>query len=67
MEPPSMILPKGIVLNIDRVYKEVASYSVVPPEKIYEYWHGIEITAIHLLASSPELIEPQFILQLSSN
>ncbi|KAK6069669.1 hypothetical protein SCUP515_08850 [Seiridium cupressi] len=39
MEPPPMILPKGIVFNIDRVYKEVASYTVVPPEKIYEYWH----------------------------
>lgn len=40
-----MILPKGIVLNIDRVYKEVASYPTVPPEKIFEYWHGIKITA----------------------
>ncbi|KAI1875948.1 uncharacterized protein JN550_001444 [Neoarthrinium moseri] len=39
MEPPPMILPKGIVFNIDRVYKEVAAYPVVPPEKIYEYWH----------------------------
>jgi hypothetical protein len=44
MESPPMILPKGIVFNIDRVYKEVASYSVVPPEKIYEYWHGTENT-----------------------
>ncbi|KAI0125244.1 hypothetical protein BJ170DRAFT_496497 [Xylariales sp. AK1849] len=39
MEPPPMILPKGIVLNTDRVYKEVATYPTVPPEKIYEYWH----------------------------
>ncbi|KAH8662026.1 hypothetical protein BX600DRAFT_308396 [Xylariales sp. PMI_506] len=39
MEPPPMILPKGIVFNSDRVYKEVASYPLVPPEKIYEYWH----------------------------
>lgn len=40
MDPPPMILPKGIVFNIDRVYKEVANYTTVPPEKIYEYWHG---------------------------
>lgn len=40
-----MILPKGIVFNIDRVYKEVASFPIVPLEKIWEYWHGNHITS----------------------
>lgn len=34
-----MLLPKGIVFNHNRVYKEVASFPVVPSEKIIEYWH----------------------------
>lgn len=40
--PPSMamLLPKGLVENTAEVYAEVASYPVIPPEKIYEYWHG---------------------------
>lgn len=35
-----MLLPKGIVMNASSVYKEVASYPVVPADKIWEYWHG---------------------------
>lgn len=35
-----MILPKGFVTNSEDIYKEVASYPVVPPEKIREYWGG---------------------------
>ncbi len=35
-----MLLPKGIVENTAEVYAEVASYAVVPPEKIWEHWHG---------------------------
>lgn len=35
-----MILPKGFVVNSEDIYKEVASYPVVPPEKIREYWGG---------------------------
>lgn len=54
MEPPPMILPKGIVFNTDRVYKEVASYTIVPPEKIYEYWHGI-LGNFELLAHTVKL------------
>ena len=36
-----MLLPKGIVTNTRNIYDEVASYSVVPPDKVYEYWHGM--------------------------
>ncbi|KAK2592266.1 hypothetical protein QQS21_010019 [Conoideocrella luteorostrata] len=34
-----MILPKGIVINTANIYKEVASYHVIPADKIWEYWH----------------------------
>lgn len=40
MDPSQMILPKGFVVNSQDIYKEVASYPVVPPEKIKEYWKG---------------------------
>lgn len=36
-----MILPKGIVINTKNIYKEVADFPVVPPDKVWEYWHGI--------------------------
>ncbi|KAH6981866.1 hypothetical protein BKA56DRAFT_672660 [Ilyonectria sp. MPI-CAGE-AT-0026] len=36
---PPMILPKGIVINSKNIYKEVADYAAVPPEKVWEYWH----------------------------
>lgn len=35
-----MILPKGILENTREIYAEVASYDVVPPEKIWQYWNG---------------------------
>ncbi|KAM4065138.1 hypothetical protein HRG_004524 [Hirsutella rhossiliensis] len=34
-----MILPKGIVINTTNIYDEVASYSTVPADKVWEYWH----------------------------
>ncbi|CAM1501715.1 Fc.00g036990.m01.CDS01 [Cosmosporella sp. VM-42] len=34
-----MILPKGIVVNSNNIYKEVANYPIVPPDKVWEYWH----------------------------
>lgn len=41
MDPSQfMLLPKGFVTNSEDIYKEVASYPVVPPEKIREYWGG---------------------------
>lgn len=43
-----MILPKGIVTNTKDIYKEVADYSVVPPDKVWKYWHGM----IDLLTST---------------
>lgn len=36
-----MLLPKGIVTNNTDIYDEVASYPTVPPDKVYEYWHGM--------------------------
>ncbi|KAF7546339.1 hypothetical protein G7Z17_g8516 [Cylindrodendrum hubeiense] len=36
---PPMILPKGIVINSKNIYKEVADYAIVPPDKVWEYWH----------------------------
>lgn len=37
----AMLLPKGIVENTREIYKEVASYPIVPPEKLWQYWNGI--------------------------
>ncbi|RMJ07269.1 hypothetical protein BHE90_008531 [Fusarium euwallaceae] len=34
-----MMLPKGIVINTKNIYKEVADFPVVPPDKVWEYWH----------------------------
>jgi hypothetical protein len=39
--PTPLILPEGFVRNTDEIYQEVASYPVVPPEKLWQYWHGI--------------------------
>lgn len=42
-----MLLPKGIVTNTNDIYDEVASYHVVPPNKVYEYWHGMSKLSPH--------------------
>ncbi len=34
------IMPEGFFGNTQEIYAEVASYPVVPPEKIKQYWHG---------------------------
>ncbi|KAM0307726.1 hypothetical protein HYE67_000595 [Fusarium culmorum] len=34
-----MILPKGIVTNSENIYKEVADFPIVPPDKVWKYWH----------------------------
>lgn len=45
-----MILPKGIVINTANIYDEVASYSTVPADKVWEYWHGTSLlTLCHLI------------------
>ncbi|RDA89672.1 hypothetical protein CP533_2947 [Ophiocordyceps camponoti-saundersi (nom. inval.)] len=39
MEPSPMMLPKGIVINTAKVYDEVANFSIVPADRIWELWH----------------------------
>ena len=34
------IMPKGFFENTQEIYAEVASYPIVPPEKIKQYWNG---------------------------
>ncbi|KAH8171767.1 hypothetical protein LIA77_08534 [Sarocladium implicatum] len=44
LDAPPIILPKGIVVNTTDVYAEVASFPVLPVEKIRRYWHVYTIT-----------------------
>lgn len=37
------LLPMGIFLNTTEVYEEIAGYSVVPPEKLRQYWKGMDV------------------------
>ncbi|OIW31330.1 hypothetical protein CONLIGDRAFT_573704 [Coniochaeta ligniaria NRRL 30616] len=37
--PMPLILPEGFFRNTDDIYQEVASYPVVPPEKLWQYWN----------------------------
>lgn len=34
------ILPKGIVLNRNAVYEEIAKYDIIPVEQILRAYHG---------------------------
>ncbi len=34
------LMPKGFFENTQEIYAEVASYPIVPPEKIKQYWNG---------------------------
>lgn len=34
------ILPRGFVENTAEIYAEVASFDVIPTEKLREYWRG---------------------------
>lgn len=34
-------MPEGFFANTHEIYAEIASYPVVPPEKIKQYWNGI--------------------------
>ncbi|KIH91392.1 hypothetical protein SPBR_01339 [Sporothrix brasiliensis 5110] len=38
------ILPRGFVENTAEIYAEVASFDVIPPEKLREYWRVYTIT-----------------------
>ncbi|ORY60600.1 uncharacterized protein BCR38DRAFT_349458 [Pseudomassariella vexata] len=55
--PMPMILPKGIVTNTDYIYKEVASYPVVPPEKIIQYWKVYTTTFRKLIDPTANRLE----------
>ena len=46
--PIGPALPVGFFENTQEVYAEIASYSVVPPEKIRQYWNG-KVTLLTLL------------------
>ena len=37
------ILPRGFVGNTAEIYAEVASFDVIPPEKLREYWRGMSL------------------------
>lgn len=60
-----MILPKGIVINSKNIYKEVANFPLVPPDKVWEYWHGTRLLRLTppLTASNIPLTYLQYILQ----
>ncbi len=45
------ILPKGFVENTAEIYSEVASFDVIPAEKLREYWRG-ENSLYHVVPSS---------------
>ncbi|KAK0669569.1 hypothetical protein QBC41DRAFT_302403 [Cercophora samala] len=45
----AMLLPKGIVENTREIYKEVASYPIVPPEKLWQYWNVYTTTSRKLV------------------
>jgi hypothetical protein len=34
------VMPMGFFANTQEIYAEVASYPVVPPEKMKQYWNG---------------------------
>lgn len=43
MEAALPILPRGFVENTAEIYAEVASFDVIPPEKLREYWRGTSL------------------------
>jgi hypothetical protein len=38
--PATVVLPEGFLTNTKEIYQEVASYPVIPPEQLFQYWHG---------------------------
>jgi hypothetical protein len=44
-EQNQTILPKGIVLNRNTIYQEIAKYDIIPVEQILRACHGIDILA----------------------
>jgi hypothetical protein len=41
------VMPRGFFENTQEIYAEIASYPVVPPEKIRQYWNGIWNRSLH--------------------
>lgn len=39
-----MILPKGIVVNTENVYDEIASHKQVPFDRVWQVWRGESVT-----------------------
>ena len=37
---PTMMLPKGIVVNTPSIYDEVAGYPMLPLDKVWKIWQG---------------------------
>ncbi|KAJ9155146.1 hypothetical protein NKR23_g1986 [Pleurostoma richardsiae] len=52
-----MILPRGIVVNTDHIYDEVAGYTNVPLDKIYEFWHVYTTTQRQLFDPTAQRLE----------
>ncbi|KXJ93925.1 hypothetical protein Micbo1qcDRAFT_39995 [Microdochium bolleyi] len=52
-----MILPKGIVTNTSWIYEEVASYPVVPLDKIQKYWRVYTTTFTRLVDPTANRLE----------
>ncbi|KAK7962534.1 uncharacterized protein PG986_003359 [Apiospora aurea] len=67
MLPNGMILPKGIVMNHDLIYRSVAQYPVVPREQIYEYWHVYTVTCRTLIDPTAQRLENFWWHVLGSN
>ncbi|GAB1311819.1 hypothetical protein MFIFM68171_02029 [Madurella fahalii] len=51
------VMPKGFFGNTQEIYAEVASYSVVPPEKIRQYWNVYTTTFRRLVDPSAFRLE----------
>ena len=41
----AMVLPKGMLLNTPEIYAEIAAYDVVPPEKLRQFWNGMDTSS----------------------
>jgi hypothetical protein len=55
-----MILPKGIVTNSENIYKEVADFPIVPPDKVWKYWHGKHIVFPHVFSHGSHLLSVHY-------
>ncbi|KAL2256450.1 hypothetical protein VTK26DRAFT_1640 [Humicola hyalothermophila] len=54
---PAGLLPEGFFANTEEIYAEVASYPVLPPEKIKQYWNAYTTTFRRLFDPSAFRLE----------